>query len=44
MSSPGSITMASCVASSPMMEQLHCNGPTGMISWIMGIIVAGRNA
>jgi hypothetical protein len=23
------------VASSPMIEQLHCSGPTGRISWIM---------
>src|SRR5579864_6304298 len=35
MSSPGSMTMASCVASSPMTEQLHCSGPTGKILWIM---------
>jgi hypothetical protein len=35
MSSPGSMTMASRVVSSPMIEQLHCSGPTGKISWIM---------
>src|SRR5579884_1915924 len=35
MSSPGSMTMASWVASSPMTEQLHCRGPTGKILWIM---------
>ena len=35
-SSPGSMTMASREASSPMTEQLHCNGPTGRISWIIG--------
>src|ERR1035441_5550868 len=34
-SSPGSMTMASCVVSSPMTEQLHCSGPTGRILWIM---------
>src|SRR5262249_58154099 len=33
--SPGSITMASRVCSSPMIEQLHCRGPTGRILWIM---------
>ena len=38
MSSPGSMTMASRVVSSPMMEQLHCRGPTGKISWIMGTL------
>src|ERR1700735_4735396 len=35
MSSPGSMTMASFVFSSPTTEQLHCSGPTGKISWIM---------
>src|ERR1700676_725355 len=40
-SSPGSITMASRVLSSPMMEQLHCSAPTGRISWIM-VLVVGR--
>src|SRR5262245_5242460 len=35
MSSPGSMTMASRVASSPRIEQLHCNIPTGRISWII---------
>src|SRR5258705_7461523 len=35
MLSPGSITMASRVCSSPKMEQLHCNTPTRRISWIM---------
>src|SRR5664280_2010195 len=35
MSSPGSMTMASFVCSSPITEQLHCSGPTGKISWIM---------
>src|SRR5450759_928554 len=35
MSSPGSMTMASCVVSSPMIEQLHCSGPTGRILWII---------
>ena len=29
MSSPGSMTMASREISSPMIEQLHCKGPTG---------------
>src|SRR6266404_242415 len=33
--SPGSMTMASCVVSSPMIEQLHCSGPTGRILWII---------
>src|ERR1700722_8845558 len=37
-SSPGSTTMASRVCSSPKMEQLHCNGPTGRISWIICIL------
>src|ERR1700730_14679374 len=35
MSSPGSITMASWVTSSPINEQLEWRGPTGRISWIM---------
>ena len=35
MSSPGSITTASPVASSPTIEQLHWSIPTGMISWII---------
>src|SRR5580765_1519590 len=35
MSSPGSMTMASRVCSSPTTEQLHCNGPSGKISWII---------
>src|SRR5215471_1498021 len=34
-SSPGSTTMASRVVSSPKIEQLHCNMPTGRISWII---------
>ena len=29
------MTIASCVISSPMMEQLHCSGPTGKILWII---------
>jgi hypothetical protein len=29
------MTMASCDVSSPMIEQLHCSGPTGRISWII---------
>src|SRR5260370_9163453 len=33
-SSPGSTTSASRVSGSPMMEQLHCNIPTGMVIWI----------
>src|SRR5580693_863845 len=36
------MTMASRVVSSPTMEQLHCSGPTGRISWIMVSVVAGR--
>src|SRR5579864_6549943 len=35
--SPGSMTMASWVCSSPRMEQLHCSGPTGKILWIITI-------
>src|SRR5882672_5503069 len=35
MLSPGSITMASRVCSSPKIEQLHCSTPTRRISWIM---------
>jgi len=27
--------MALCVVSSPTIEQLHCSGPTGIISWII---------
>src|SRR5437588_7074628 len=48
--SPGSITMASRDCSSPTMEQLHCSGPTAMISWITLLIyradcaVCGRDA
>src|SRR5580704_17229253 len=38
-SSPGSITMAFRVLSSPMIEQLQCNGPTGRISWIIVCVV-----
>src|ERR1039458_1872594 len=34
-SSPGSTTSASRLCSSPKIEQLHCNIPTGRISWIM---------
>src|SRR5258707_13732987 len=34
MSSPGSITIASLVCSSPKIEQLHCSMPTGRISCI----------
>src|ERR1700678_1323678 len=37
-SSPGSTTMASQACSSPKMEQLHCSGPTGRISWIICIL------
>src|SRR4051812_7764056 len=33
-SSPGSTTSASRVTGSPMIEQLHCNIPTGMVMWI----------
>src|SRR6185369_9543704 len=35
MLSPGSMTMASRVCSSPKIEQLHCSMPTGRISWII---------
>src|ERR1051326_7083410 len=35
MLSPGSITMASRVCSSPTIQQLHCSTPTHRISWIM---------
>ena len=36
-----STTIASSVDSSPKIEQLHCNRPTGKISWIIvGIITA----
>jgi len=35
MSSPGSTTRASRLCSSPKIEQLHCNIPTGRISWII---------
>src|SRR6266498_2683382 len=35
MLSPGSMTMASRLSSSPKMEQLHCRIPTGRISWII---------
>src|SRR5271169_285453 len=35
MLSPGSITTASRDCSSPKIEQLHCNIPTGRISWII---------
>ena len=41
MSSPGSMTIASCVVSSPMTEQLHWRGPTGRISWIIKKLSAG---
>src|ERR1700678_1352784 len=34
-SSPGSITTASPLASSPKIEQLHFSSPTSRISWIM---------
>src|SRR5271157_1089726 len=34
-SSPGSTTSASRLCSSPKIEQLHCNIPTGRISWII---------
>src|SRR5580704_88277 len=34
-SSPGSMTMASPLLSSPKIEQLHCSAPTGRISWII---------
>src|SRR5215469_3467965 len=33
--SPGSMTMASRVVSSPTRVQLHCSGPTGKVSRIM---------
>src|SRR6187402_3061317 len=36
-SSPGSITMASPVSSSPRMVQLHRRGPTGKVSMIMRV-------
>ncbi len=39
MSSPGSTTIASRVTSSPKIEQLHCNCPTGNISWIISSIL-----
>src|SRR5437899_12725878 len=42
--SPGSTTMASCVWSSPRIEQLHCNGPTGMTLWITKPLLLGRSA
>jgi len=32
---PGSTTRASRLCSSPKIEQLHCNIPTGRISWII---------
>ena len=41
MSSPGSMTMASCEVSSPRMEQLHWRRPTGRISWIIGLKTKG---
>src|SRR5882762_4645936 len=41
-SSPGSITSASSVTGSPMMEQLHCNIPTGMVIWIIPSVAAFR--
>src|SRR6185437_3738367 len=44
MSSPGSTTMASRVASSPKTEQLHCSIPTGRISWIIRPIVYSGHA
>jgi hypothetical protein len=34
--------MASCVVSSPMIEQLHCSGPTGRILWIMNLFSLRR--
>ncbi len=41
-SSPGSTTSASCVTGSPMIEQLHCNIPTGMVIWINPSVAALR--
>src|SRR6266481_1247313 len=43
-SSPGSMTMASYVCSSPMMEQLHCSGPTGMTLCIIRMSVRHRQS
>src|SRR6266853_837673 len=43
-SSPGSITMAWRDCSSPKMEQLHCNRPTGIISWIIPDCILGLGA
>src|SRR6266702_1225470 len=39
-SSPGSTTRASRVTGSPMMEQLHCSRPTGMVMWIKPSVAA----
>jgi len=39
---PGSTTMAFFVSGSPMMVQLHCNGPTGKVSRIsagLGVVM-----
>src|ERR1700694_5432774 len=41
-SSPGSTTSASRVTGSPMIEQLHCNIPTGMVIWINPSVAALR--
>src|SRR5712691_1803582 len=41
-SSPGSTTRASRVTGSPMMEQLHCSKPTGMVMWINPSVAALR--
>src|SRR5271170_4625820 len=38
--SPGSMTIASRVASSPTMVQLHCSAPTGKVSRIMNSLSA----
>src|SRR5258707_494720 len=42
MLSPGSITIASRVCSSPKIEQLHCKTPTRRISWIMSELYTRR--
>src|ERR1700675_1781965 len=39
--SPGSMTRASRLSSSPTTQQLPCRGPTGRISWIMTSSCAG---
>src|SRR5260370_7298553 len=40
--SAGSTTSASRVTGSPMIEQLHCNIPTGMVIWINPSVAALR--